>query len=208
MPRTGSRWSWRTRCGPAGTCTRRARGSSAPRCAVSLRPSLTVSGWALYAQELMAEEGYFTSLETRLLHLVGMLQHAVQVDLDIGLHTRGMTPQEAIDELVKRIPIERRQAEVEVRRVLRGPGPGALPRRGAPRTARVARGGGGPAGARIHDARRSTTRCCRTAACRCPSSAGEWASTDSMTTPSSTRARQARRHSPRRRRPLVRFPVE
>ncbi len=86
-----------------------------------LASSLTVSGWALYAQELMAEEGYFKSLKTRLLHLVGMLKHAVQVDLDIGLHTRGMTPQEAIDELVKRIPIERRQAEVEVREYCEAP---------------------------------------------------------------------------------------
>ena len=80
-----------------------------------LRPALTVSGWALYAQELMADEGYFTSLETRLLHLVDMLHRAVQVDIDVGLHTRGMTPQEAIDELVKRVPIDRRQAEAEVR---------------------------------------------------------------------------------------------
>ena len=57
-----------------------------------LTSSLTTNGWALYAQELMAEEGYYTSLETRLMHLVGMLRYAVQVDLDIGLHTRGMTP--------------------------------------------------------------------------------------------------------------------
>ncbi|MBP2648768.1 MAG: hypothetical protein H6Q77_2392 [Gemmatimonadetes bacterium] len=80
-----------------------------------LASTLTVSGWALYAQDLMAEEGYYKSLETRLMHLVGLLKHAVQVDVDIGLHTRGMTPQEAIDELVKRVPIERRQAEAEVR---------------------------------------------------------------------------------------------
>ena len=80
-----------------------------------LRPAFTISGWALYAQELMADEGYFASLETRLLHLVDMLHRAVQVDLDVGLHTRGMTPQEAIDELVKRVPIDRRQAEAEVR---------------------------------------------------------------------------------------------
>lgn len=81
----------------------------------TLTPSLTVNGWALYAQELMDESGYFKSPETRLLHLVSLLKHAVQVDIDIGLHTRGMTPQEAIDELVKRVPIERRHAETEVR---------------------------------------------------------------------------------------------
>ena len=80
-----------------------------------LVPALTVNGWALYAQELMSDEGYFASLETRLLHLVDMLHCAVQVDVDVGLHTRGMTPQEAIEELVKRVPIDRRQAETEVR---------------------------------------------------------------------------------------------
>ncbi len=81
----------------------------------SLASAITVHGWALYAQELMSDEGYFRSQETRLLHLVGMLKSAVQVDLDVGLHTRGMTPQAAIDELVERVPIERQAAEVEVR---------------------------------------------------------------------------------------------
>ena len=80
-----------------------------------LTSTLTISGWALYAQELMADEGYFRSLETRLLHLVDMLHRAVQVDIDIGLHTRGMTPQEAITELVTRVPMDRREAEAEVR---------------------------------------------------------------------------------------------
>jgi len=89
-----------------------------------LASSLTTNGWALYAQELMAEEGYYTSLETRLLHLVGMLRYAVQVDLDIGLHTRGMTPQEAMGELVKRVPVTRHQAETEVRRYCELPASG------------------------------------------------------------------------------------
>jgi len=77
--------------------------------------TLTMNGWALYAQELMADEGYYASLETRLLHLTGMLRYAVQVDLDIGLHTRGLRPQDAMDELVKRVPVTKRQAEADVR---------------------------------------------------------------------------------------------
>ncbi len=86
-----------------------------------LASSLTVQGWALYAQELMAEEGYYQALETRLLHLVDMLQYAVQVDIDIGLHTRGMTPREAIDELVNRVPLDRQRAEATVRRYCETP---------------------------------------------------------------------------------------
>lgn len=86
-----------------------------------LASALTMNGWALYAQDLMAEEGYYDSLETRLLHLAGMLRHAVQVDIDIGLHTRGMTPHQAIDELVTRVPVDRRQAELDVRRFCEAP---------------------------------------------------------------------------------------
>jgi hypothetical protein len=89
-----------------------------------LSSTLTMNGWALYAQELMAEEGYYGSLETRLLHLAGMLRYAVQVDIDIGLHTRGMTPRQAIDELVTRVPVERRQAEQDVRRYCEAPAMG------------------------------------------------------------------------------------
>ena len=89
-----------------------------------LASSLTANGWALYAEELMAEEGYYSSLETRLLHLAGLLRYTVQVDLDIGLHTRGMTPAEAMDELVRRVPVEREQAERDVRRFCEAPAQG------------------------------------------------------------------------------------
>ena len=80
-----------------------------------LTSALTANGWALYAQELMADAGYYQAPETRLLHLVDMLHRAVQVDIDIGLHTRGLTPEEAITELVTRVPLDRREAEAEVR---------------------------------------------------------------------------------------------
>ena len=69
----------------------------------------------------MADGGYFADLETKLLHLVGVLRCAVQVDLDVGLHTRGMTPSEAMDELVKRVPVTRRQAELDIRRYCETP---------------------------------------------------------------------------------------
>ena len=86
-----------------------------------LTSTLTLNGWALYAQELMADGGYFADLETKLMHLVGVLRCAVQVDLDVGLHTRGMTPSEAMDELVKRVPVTRRQAELDIRRYCETP---------------------------------------------------------------------------------------
>ena len=40
----------------------------------------------------------------------------MRIVLDVGLHTRGMTAQEAVEYMVKALPIERANAEAEVRR--------------------------------------------------------------------------------------------
>jgi hypothetical protein len=75
-----------------------------------------VEGWALYSEQLMGESGYYESDEVRLFQLVNLLWRAIRVVLDVGLHTRGMTPAEAVDYLVEHLPIERLSAEAEVRR--------------------------------------------------------------------------------------------
>jgi uncharacterized protein DUF885 len=75
-----------------------------------------VEGWALYSEQLMGETDYYGSDEIRLFQLVNLLWRAIRVVLDVGLHTRGMTPEEAIDYMVEHLPIERRSAEAEVRR--------------------------------------------------------------------------------------------
>jgi uncharacterized protein DUF885 len=75
-----------------------------------------VEGWALYSEQLMGEAGYYTTDEVRLFQLVNLLWRAIRVVLDVGLHTRGMTPAEATDYLVEHLPIERKSAEAEVRR--------------------------------------------------------------------------------------------
>ncbi len=77
---------------------------------------LTVEGWALYAETLMAQRGFFAGPEARLFHLMNLLWRAVRITLDVGLHTRGMSPLEAVDQLASRLPMERRNAEAEVRR--------------------------------------------------------------------------------------------
>lgn len=77
---------------------------------------LTVEGWALYSESLMADLGFFASPEARLFHLINLLWRAVRITLDVGLHTRGMTPLEAVDTLAGALPMERRNAEAEVRR--------------------------------------------------------------------------------------------
>lgn len=77
---------------------------------------IMVEGWALYSEQLMGERDYYTTDEVRLFQLVNLLWRAVRVVLDVGLHTRGMTPAEAVDYMVRHLPIERRNAEAEVRR--------------------------------------------------------------------------------------------
>jgi uncharacterized protein (DUF885 family) len=77
---------------------------------------IMVEGWALYCEQLMDESGFYRSAETRLFSLLNLLWRAIRIVLDIGLHTRGMTPAEAVDYMVDHLPIERSSAEAEVRR--------------------------------------------------------------------------------------------
>jgi len=75
-----------------------------------------VEGWALYCEQLMDESGYYTDDQARLFQLVNLLWRAIRIVLDVGLHTRGMSPSEAVDYMVEHLPIERSNAEAEVRR--------------------------------------------------------------------------------------------
>ena len=77
---------------------------------------VTVEGWALYCEELMAENGFFASTEERLFQRLHLLWRAVRIVLDIGLHTRGMTPEQAVDLLVSRVAMDRGKARAEVSR--------------------------------------------------------------------------------------------
>ena len=77
---------------------------------------IMVEGWALYSEQLMAESQYYPSDQARLFQLVNLLWRAVRVVLDVGLHTGGMTPAEAVDYMVEHLPIERPSAVAEVRR--------------------------------------------------------------------------------------------
>jgi hypothetical protein len=77
---------------------------------------IMVEGWALYCEQLMEDAGYYPSKESRLFRLINLLWRAIRVVLDVGLHTRGMTPVQATDYMVEHLPIERSNAEAEIRR--------------------------------------------------------------------------------------------
>jgi hypothetical protein len=77
---------------------------------------IMVEGWAVYCEQLIREADYYRSDAERLFQLVNLLWRAVRIVLDVGLHTRGMTPAEAVEYMVEHLPIERSSAEAEVRR--------------------------------------------------------------------------------------------
>jgi len=78
--------------------------------------ALTIEGWALYCEEMMAEQGFFATPEERLFQKVALLWRACRIVLDVGLHTRGMRVEDAVELLVDRVAFDRSQAEAEVRR--------------------------------------------------------------------------------------------
>lgn len=92
-----------------------ARGAASEVRRVSWTP-VTVEGWALYCEELMAEHGFFTSVEELLFQRLHLMWRAMRIVLDIGLHTRGMTPDQAVDLLVDRVAMDRSKAQAEVSR--------------------------------------------------------------------------------------------
>lgn len=77
---------------------------------------LTVEGWALYCEEMMAEEGFYSGVEELLFQKVALLWRALRIVLDVGLHTRGMGFEQAVTLLMDRVQVDRAHAEAEVRR--------------------------------------------------------------------------------------------
>jgi uncharacterized protein DUF885 len=79
--------------------------------------SSTPSGWGLYAEELMRELGYAPEPEARLAERVLALRDAHLALVDIGLHTRQLSPADAIGHLTSRLPIDHHTALADVRRM-------------------------------------------------------------------------------------------
>jgi hypothetical protein len=83
-------------------------------------PAIFEEGWAFYCEELMNELGYYTP-EERLLQLEWTLVRAARVLLDIGLHTQGMTVEDAVNFLTGRVHLEHALALSEVKRYTHDP---------------------------------------------------------------------------------------
>jgi len=83
--------------------------------------SLLMEGWALYCEQLMREQGYYNDPRIELFQLKDMIWRACRVIIDVGLHTGGMTLDEAVRMLVDRVCIEESVAAAEVKRYAMSP---------------------------------------------------------------------------------------
>ena len=82
---------------------------------------LTIEGWALYCEELMAEQGFLARPEELFFQQLHMLWRAVRIVLDVRLHTEGMTFEAAVAYMTETLGISRYGAEAEVRRYCGSP---------------------------------------------------------------------------------------
>jgi uncharacterized protein (DUF885 family) len=80
-----------------------------------------VEGWALYCEEMMYEQGYYTDIRTRLFQLKDQLWRGCRVVIDVKLHTKKMTFDQAVDMLVNVAKLERVNAIAEVKRYSQDP---------------------------------------------------------------------------------------
>jgi uncharacterized protein (DUF885 family) len=78
-------------------------------------------GWALYCEELMDELGFYGDPETKLFQLKDQLWRAARVILDVSLHTRRMSVEDAVRFLVEKVHLEESNAAAEVKRYTTDP---------------------------------------------------------------------------------------
>ncbi|MEO8295815.1 MAG: DUF885 domain-containing protein [Gemmatimonadota bacterium] len=82
---------------------------------------LTVEGWALYCEDMMGDEGFYEDPADQFFQQLHLLWRAVRIILDIGLHTRNMSPAAAVLYLIEKVPMDPAEAAAEVRRYCGAP---------------------------------------------------------------------------------------
>ncbi|MGD9675543.1 MAG: DUF885 domain-containing protein [Candidatus Bipolaricaulia bacterium] len=97
------------------------RATTLPRKLASALSSLFVEGWAFYCEELMERLGFLADPVQPLARRKDQLWRAARIILDVSLHTRGMSVDEAIAFLVDKVGLEPGDARAEVRRYTQSP---------------------------------------------------------------------------------------
>jgi uncharacterized protein (DUF885 family) len=80
-----------------------------------------VEGWASYCEEMMYEQGYYPDIRTRLFQLKDQLWRGCRVVIDVKIHTKKMSFDQAVDMLVNVAKLERVNAVAEVKRYTQTP---------------------------------------------------------------------------------------
>lgn len=94
---------------------------SIPRRMGMILATMFIEGWAFYCEELLEQLGFIAQPIQRLGRLSDQLWRAGRIILDVSLHTKGMTVDEAVDFLVQRCGLEPANALAEVRRYTQSP---------------------------------------------------------------------------------------
>lgn len=93
-----------------------------PRFRRTLFYSAFGEGWALYAESLGRELGLFTDPIQYFGHLGDEMHRAIRLVVDVGLHTRGWTREQAIQYMRNNEPISEQGAVAEIERYMAIPG--------------------------------------------------------------------------------------
>jgi uncharacterized protein (DUF885 family) len=81
-----------------------------------------VEGWALYAESLGTEIGFYTTPADKMGQLSYEMWRAIRLVVDVGIHSKGWTREQAIDFFTKNSPKSKHDIEVEVDRYIADPG--------------------------------------------------------------------------------------
>ncbi|MBS1903809.1 MAG: DUF885 domain-containing protein [Bacteroidetes bacterium] len=81
-----------------------------------------VEGWALYAESLGDQLGFYTTPADRMGQLSYEMWRAIRLVVDVGIHWKGWTREQAIEYFTKNVPKASHDIEVEVDRYIADPG--------------------------------------------------------------------------------------
>ncbi len=82
-----------------------------------------VEGWGLYVEDVLEESGFLADPRLRLVKQRNALWRALRVVVDVGLHTGGLTIEQATEVMQREAGMERHMAAGEVRRYTRHDNP-------------------------------------------------------------------------------------
>lgn len=87
-----------------------------------LNPSATLyEGWALYCEDLMLEQGFLSTEQHKFIMLRDRLWRALRVMLDVELHTRGLSVEEAAQRMCDHLGFDIDQARADISWYIQSP---------------------------------------------------------------------------------------